>query len=180
MLHEKLARGFLTARVPADKLEQALAEFRKLGVMARLNTSGNDVSGALADYDARLNAARGEEAQLLDLLKQAKAVSDLIEIRGRLTNVRSEIESLQSQKGALQNQVDMASIQATLYEPNAAPEEVHPAGRVGQAWAKAADAAATMLAGFILAAGFLAPLVALGLLAWLIVWLTRRRRHAQG
>lgn len=172
----RLARGNLTLQVPADKLQGALDELRSLGTPVRLNSSANDVSGQIVDHDARLRVAQANEAALLDLARQARTVEDNLAIRPRLQDARREIETLQARRASLQGKVDLATVTASLYEREAAPPSGRPEGRVGQAWGRAADAAAATLAGMIITAGYLGPFALLAAAAWALATAVRRRR----
>jgi len=175
-VRNRLARGTLTARVPADKLDAAVADFRALGTLVRHTSSGNDVSGSIVDLDSRLRALQAQEAQLLELLKQARSVSDTIQVRSRLDSVRLEIESIQGQKQYLQGQVDMATLQASIYDPDAAPESPDGDDGIGDAFNVARRIAMTIFQGLIVSLGLLIPLALIGLVVWGIVSLVRRRR----
>ena len=172
----RLARGNLTLQVPADKLQGALDELRSLGTPVRLNSSANDVSGQIVDYDARLRAAQANEAALLDLARQARSVEDNLALRPRLQDARREIETLQARRASLQGRVDLATVTASLYEKEAAPSIPGPEGRVGQAWGRAGDAASATLAGMIIAAGYLGPFAVIAAAAWALATAVRRRR----
>lgn len=172
----RLARGDLTLQVPADKLQGALDELRGLGTPVGLNSSANDVSGQIVDYDARLRAAQANEAALLDLARQARSVEDNLAIRPRLQDARREIETLQARRASLQGRVDLATISASLYEKEAASVVSGPEGRVGQAWRRAGNAASATLAGMIIAAGYLGPFAVLAAAAWALATAVRRRR----
>jgi len=171
----RLARGNLTLQVPADKLQGALDELRSLGSPMRLNSTANDVSGQIVDYDARLRVAQANETALLDLARQARSVEDNLAIRPRLQDARREVETLQAQRASLQGRVELATVTASLYEREADPSP-RPEGRVGQAWDRAVDAASATLAGMIVTAGYLGPLAVLAAGAWALATFVRRRR----
>jgi len=177
LIEDRFASGTLVVRVPSEKLDAALKDFRRLGKTVRMSSSGVDVAGQFVDLDARIRAAKAEETQLLDLMRQARTLSDTLEIRGRLTDVREEIEQLTTQKGFLQSQVDFATLHATVYEPQAAPEDFGP-GRFDDAFDKAFQIAQAIFAGTILVLGVLVPLAMIGGVIWLMVALVRRRRSA--
>ncbi|MDP8976012.1 MAG: DUF4349 domain-containing protein [Actinomycetota bacterium] len=172
----RLARGNLTIQVPADKLQGALDELRSLGSPMRLNSTANDVSGQIVDYDARLRVAQANEAALLDLARQARSVEDNLAIRPRLQDARREIETLQARRASLQGRVDLATVTASLYEREAAPSSDRSEGRVGQAWGRAVDAAEATLAGMIVTAGYVGPFAVLAAAAWALATAVRRRR----
>ncbi len=172
----RLARGNLTLQVPADKLQGALDELRSLGTAMRLNSTANDVSGQIVDYDARLRVAQANEAALLDLARQARSVEDNLAIRPRLQDARREVETLQARRASLQGRVDLATVTASLYEREAAPSSSRTEGRVGQAWGRAVDAAEATLAGMIITAGYLGPFALLAVAVWALATAVRRRR----
>lgn len=166
--------GTFVMRVPTDKLEAALTDLRRLGTLVRMNRSGYDVSGQLADSEARLRNLRAQEAQLLELLKQAKSVGDVLEIRGRLDGLRQEIESVDGQRAGVQQDVDLSTIQFTLRDSakgSTAPQEK---SKVERAFTQAGDAFTTTLAGFVLAIGYLGPFAMLILVAWVVLRFRRR------
>ena len=116
------------------------------------------------------------EAQLLDLLKQARSAQDNLAIRPRLEDVRREIEMLQAQRASVQGRVDLATVSVALYERGAAPSPGQSDGRLSQAWRRAGDAAVATLAGMVVTAGYAAPLVIVALGVWLAVGAVRRCR----
>ncbi len=173
MVEDRLAAGHLTIRVPADEMEAALRDFRRLGTPVRTGSSGTDVSGQLVDLDARIRALQAQETQLLELLQQARDVSDVLQVRNRLDEVRLQIEQLQAQKQHLQGQVDFATINASIFEPDGAPDGGD--GRFEDAWHAALETALKVFAGLIVVMGFLVPFALIGFLLWLAVHLVRRR-----
>ncbi len=66
---------------------------------------------------------------------------------------------------------------AALFERGAAPASPRPTGRLAEAWARATDAVATVLAGMIVALGYALPFIGLALATWALLALARRR-HA--
>ena len=174
-VEDRLARGSLTLQVPADRLDAVLQELRRLGTPKRQTASATDVSGQLVDYEARLRAAQASEAQLLELLKQARSVQDNLAVRPRLDEVRREIETLQARRASLQGRVAMASVSAVLYERDAGPSD-RSEGRIGQALRRAVDAAGATVAGMVVAAGYLGPVLVVAAGLALLVRTVRRRR----
>lgn len=173
----RLSRGTLTMRVPAASVDEVLAALRGLGTVTRQSSSATDVGAQMVDFDARLRAARTQEAQFLDLLGRARAVNDILEVRTRVDQVRREIESLQAQRDHLQSQVDLASITATVFEPAGGAATV-PRGRLAEAWNTAADVFVSIVAGSVVLGGAVAPFAVLALVGLAIWRLGRRRRMA--
>ena len=169
-------RGTITMRVPATKLDKALADLRKLGKVVQSTTTAEDVSAQIVDIDARMRVLSAEEAQLLELLGKASGVSQVLEVRDRLNGVRQEIESLKAQKEYFAGQVDYATINATVFERGAENPEEPGDGILLDAWRTALRAGLTIVAGAVVVLGGLIPLVAIGLAIWFAVRTVRKRR----
>jgi len=173
----RINSGTFTLRVPAAKLDAALKDLRNLGTLKSLSTSGNDISGQIADLDGRIRADDAEQAQLLDLMKQADNVTDVLSIRSQLQTVQQDLESLRGQKRSFQNQVDYATVNATIFEPNAGPQPVPLSDSVVvRAWRTAVSAGLTIIAGTLVVLGGLVPLALIAFGIWALVLFSRRRR----
>jgi|GEM_PF-2419412 len=109
--------GWMTVRVPSDRLDTALDEIKKAAsaVMSE-SMNASDVTDQSIDLAARLNAKQAEEGALVSLLKRAEKVSDVIEITSRLTIVRAEIERMEVESRMLEGQVAMSSIMTSVTE----------------------------------------------------------------
>jgi hypothetical protein len=177
-IKDKLGRGTLTMRVPADKYQAAVDELGKIGTIANQRTGGTDVSSSIVDLQARVRTLEAEELQIVDLLGRTNNVSEVLEIRNRLDSVRQEIESLKAQQQYFEEQVDFATINVTIFEQGAEPEEDADDGIIVDAWDTALDIGLTIVAGTVVVLGGLIPLAALGIAIWFGVRTIRRRRSA--
>ena len=102
-----------TVRIPVEPLDSFLEAISQKGVIAGTSTSQEDVTLQYVDTEAHVTALRTEEESLLRLLEQAESVEDIISIQNRLSGVRYEIESYESQLRTYDNLVDYATV--TLY-----------------------------------------------------------------
>lgn len=176
-IEDKLGRGTLTMRVPADKYQAAVDELGKIGTITNQRTGGTDVSSSIIDLQARVKTLEAEELQIVDLLGRTNNVSEVLEIRNRLDSVRQEIESLKAQQQYFEDQVDFATINATVFEQGAEPDEDGD-GIIVDAWDTALEIGLTIVAGTLVVLGGLIPLALLGLAVWFGVRTVRRRRSA--
>ncbi|PYS79964.1 MAG: hypothetical protein DMF66_00895, partial [Acidobacteria bacterium] len=80
--------------------------------------TGQDVTEEYIDLEARLRTQKALEAQLLDIMKGARAVSDAITVERELANVRTEIERLEGRRRFLENQTSLSTIKVTLQPPS--------------------------------------------------------------
>ncbi len=88
--------GFISIRVPAGKVDQAVDELRTLaeGVKSESSTS-RDVTEEYVDLQARLRNLQATEKALLALLERTGKVEELLAVQRELTEVQEEIERLQ-------------------------------------------------------------------------------------
>ncbi len=174
-VEDRLGRGSLVMRVAAAKLDAALADLRKLGTLANMSTSGDDISAPIADVKARLRTLQTQELQLLDLMTQAKTLSETLEVRSQLDSVRQEIESYKAQRDAYEDQVAYSTINATIFEEGIDRNGGGGDGVLRDAMETALRIGLTIVAGTVVVLGGLIPLVALALAIWFVVRALRKR-----
>lgn len=179
LVEDRLGRGSIVMRVPAEKLDTAIAELRKLGRLRNMSTTADDVSAPIADVKARLKALQAQELQLLELMGRANTLSETLEVRSQLDAVRQEIESYKAQRDVYENQVRYSTINATIFERGIDPSDPDDGdGILIDALRTALRVGLTIVAGALVVLGGLVPLAALALLVWVIVRGVRSRRAA--
>ena len=92
----------ITVRVPAEELEDALAQIKALVEDPEVdiineNVSGEDVTSQVTDLESRLRNLEAAETQLLEIMENATETDDVISVFRELTNVREEIEVIEGQ-----------------------------------------------------------------------------------
>jgi hypothetical protein len=108
----------ITVRVPATQFNEALEKIRTTGnQVLDENVTGQDVTEEFLDLEARIKTKKALEAQFLEIMKQAKNVSDALEVQTEISNVRTEIERMEGRKRFLQNQASLSTITITLKTP---------------------------------------------------------------
>ncbi|MDQ7815102.1 MAG: DUF4349 domain-containing protein [Patescibacteria group bacterium] len=109
--------AYLTIRVPSDKFDSLVDASKKLASLVTSESSNaDDVTDQFVDLNARLKAAQAEEAQYLEILKQAKSVEDTLKVTSALSQVRARIEQMQGQLRYLTDKTDYATLNLTLTE----------------------------------------------------------------
>ncbi len=111
-----LVNSSLTIRIPADHCDELITLVENGSNMVSKNESVEDVTLRYSDLDSHKKALLTEQDTLLKLMSQAETVSDIIEIEKRLSEVRYEIESMESQLRLLQNQISYSTINLTVTE----------------------------------------------------------------
>lgn len=106
-----------TFRVPAEQLDAAMAELKKLGRVESESQSGEEVTQQYVDLQARLDNARHTEQRLSALLRDRTGkLSDVLAFEKEIDRVRGEIESMEAQRKSLAKQVSYATLSATMTE----------------------------------------------------------------
>jgi hypothetical protein len=160
--------GELTVRVPADRFDAVRQSLSGLGEVESQSIRGEDVSGQLVDYDARLKSLQAQEDALRVLVGQAKAVNEVLSVQSSLFNVRQQIEQLRAQKANLEQATTLATIQVSLFEPGAAltSRPVDEDRSLARSFERAVDGSVAVVGGMMVVVGYLVPVAVLGLLGW--------------
>lgn len=106
----------MVIRIPADRLNSFLNEVSQLSNVVRQSESTKNVTLAYVDLQSRKEALTVEEDRLLDLLKIAESVEDIITIEERLSQVRYEIESMESSLRIYDNKINYSTINLSIEE----------------------------------------------------------------
>jgi hypothetical protein len=176
----------ITVRVPAEKLESALAQIKGLVADARTdiineNVSGEDVTSQVTDLESRLRNLEAAETQLLEIMENADETEDVISVFRELTNVRGEIEVIEGQIKYYRESARLSAISVYL-QAKAAVEPITIGGwqpgveaqRAIQALINGGQAIVNALIWLVL---FAVPILALIFLPiFLIVRAIRKRR----
>jgi uncharacterized protein DUF4349 len=113
--------------VPADQLDAALAEFKKLGRVEQESQGGEEVTQQYVDLNARLKNARSTEQRLVDVLRERTGkVKDILAVEEEIARVRGEIEQMEAESRTLEHQIRYAALELKLSEEYKAELEVAP------------------------------------------------------
>ncbi len=169
--------GMLTVRVPADRFDSVRLALGELGDIESQAIRGDDVSGQLVDYEARLRSLQAQEESLLVLVGRATAVGEVLQVQSTLFSVRQQIEQLKAQKANLEQSVSLATLQVSLFEPGAGgvvrPVDDQPS--LARSFEEAVDGMVSVVGGMIVVVGYLIPIGVLGLVVWGAGRVVRRR-----
>lgn len=106
----------LTLRIPAENLSAFLSAMDENSNVTSKNENVEDVTLQYVDMKSHKEALETEQDRLLELLAQAETVEDIITIEGRLSEVRYQIESMESQLRTLDNQVSYSTVYVYIEE----------------------------------------------------------------
>lgn len=106
----------LTLRIPAEHLDEFLSAVAENSNVIRKNENVTDVTLQYVDMKSHKEALETERERLLELLEQAESVEDIITIESRLSEVRYQIESMESQLRTMDNQVSYSTVYLYIEE----------------------------------------------------------------
>ena len=112
----------VTARIPADQLDAFLDVMAENTNITYRSESVEDVTLQYVDVQSHLEALRAQQERLLELVEQAETVEELVYLEDQLTDVRYQIQSLESQMRTMNNQISYATVyidveEVTTYTP---------------------------------------------------------------
>ena len=105
-----------TLRVPSERFHDLMESLSELGNVPYSHIYTQNVTAQYYDTSARLKAYRTQEARLLEMMELAETVEDVIIIEDRLTELRYEIESLQSNLNNWDRRVSYSTISLSIKE----------------------------------------------------------------
>ena len=106
----------LTIRIPKDRLDEFLNTVSDLGNVTNRSENVQDVTLTYVDLQSHQDALQTEQERLMQLLEQAESIEDIITIEQRLSDVRYQLESMESQLRSYDNQVDYSTVSLYINE----------------------------------------------------------------
>ena len=114
--YDDLKYGNFVIRIPVKKMDSFVTEFSEMSNITDKDSSQEDVTLSYVDLQSHKEALLAEETSLLNLLENATSIEDIILLQERLTNVRYQIESMESQLRTMDNLIDYATINLYISE----------------------------------------------------------------
>lgn len=145
----------ITARIPADKMDQFLASAEGTANVISKSENTQDVTLQYSDLESRKKSLTIEEERIWALLEKAETLETVISLEERLTDIRYELESMESQLRLYDNQVDYSSVTIRISEVTTftapAPDSI--GKRISTGFSKNLNSAAAVFINlFVLAA----------------------------
>ncbi len=106
----------LTLRIPADRLDEFVSQVEEISNIVSRQETVEDVTLTYVDLESRRRMYEEEEDRLLSLLEQAETLEEIIALESRLTEVRYQLESMESQLRPMDNQVNYSTVYLSIDE----------------------------------------------------------------
>ena len=186
--YSDLARGrvsmrsaFYTLRIPSDRFSSVMEGLSVLGNVPYSSIYTDNISAQYYDAQARLASLQTQEDSLNRLMEKAESVEDIIKIEDKLTDVRYDIESIQSKLKNWDRKLSYSTMnlnvsEVEIYTP---PTVVHPGffQRLGMALADGFRAVGSFFTNALLVLTEALPtLLILAALITVIVVIVKKRK----
>lgn len=140
-LGKEVPEANIVIRIPAEKLDEALAAIKKDAMeVQNENRSGQDVTNVYVDLKAQLAAKEAAEKKLLEIMDQAEDAEDVLAVYLEVQNIQTQIEQLKGQIQYYEESAALSSVSVRLIaEEGTQPIEVGPWRPEGAAKAAVED-----------------------------------------
>ncbi len=165
----------LTIRLAPERLDSFILAVEKIALhVESKNVDSRDVTREFVDMETRLAAKRATLERYREILRSAKTVTDILAVEQQMRALIEEIESVEGQLRYLRDQVQLSTMNLTIYQEFDRPDVARPSfwNRVGRNFSEGWYGFLDFLAGVV----YLWPLwLVLGIVSgW---WIRRRRRR---
>jgi hypothetical protein len=108
----KVPQVSMTIRVPAEKLDQALASIKQETDQPIIseNETSQDVTAEYTDLNSRLTNLQAAEKQLQEIMASATKTEDVLSVYSQLVSVREQIELIKGQMKYYEQSAALSSI----------------------------------------------------------------------
>ena len=100
----------LTVRIPASKLDAFLGKIGAVSNITSRTESVRDVTLTYVDMQSHRDMLIAERDRLMEYLESAETIEEMMTIEDHLTNIRYQIDSMESQLRTFDNQVDYSTV----------------------------------------------------------------------
>ena len=172
-------RASVVARVPSQKLDAFLDSLEENGTVTNRSVATADVTDEMIETGSKKEALKNEEAALLDILKKATTVEDIIRVQDRLSYVRADLQSYSQKLQSLQNRVNYSTVNIEVREVNriTTPSQKFSALASSGFLGSLRDIGSGLRNFALWFIGAIPYLVMLAVPAAILVWFIRRRRR---
>jgi hypothetical protein len=173
---EQARSGHLVMRVPARDFDEARRQLKALGIsVVRETIDGQDVTSQFVDLKARLEILQARKDALVKLLHEASSLETILRLQNVVDDVLTRIEELKGEIHLINDRTSNATISLAMREKGVQVAPVVDKPSLGGALARGVAGFLSVLYAIVVGLGYLVPIAAIALLAWMGVRVARRR-----
>ena len=167
-----------TVRVPADKVEEYLETLRTTCNVLRSSLSTDDITDSYYDYQAKLDSLRLQEERLTAMLEKADSLDYMITLEDKLTEIRTEINAINSTLQLMDKAVNYSYVYLTLSEVKeySPPSEESYWQHVGKTFVDAMDTFVDVMGGIFIVIIWISPFLLLGIIIAIVIVAVKHRK----
>jgi len=121
-----------TLRIPEQQFMQFMSDMNTIGTIIQENSYGEDITSQYFDTDAHMKTLKIQEERLLEILRKAEKIEDIITLERELSNIRYQIEGLQGNLKRWDNLVSYSTLTVSIYEVQEIIKVEEPPKTLGQ------------------------------------------------
>ncbi|MBQ5885018.1 MAG: DUF4349 domain-containing protein, partial [Clostridia bacterium] len=107
---------YLTIRIPEAELDGLMKKIGEKATVTYEIIIANDVTDSYNDSQRQIEVLETEQQRLLELLKKAESLDDILEIESRLTKIRYELSSYEQQIEEYDDSVSYSALSLNISE----------------------------------------------------------------
>jgi hypothetical protein len=115
--------GSYTFRVPSETFDSTVDALRAIGKIVSVSVSSEDVTLTYRHTDSKLKAKLVEEERVLEIMRGATSIHDLLQLERRLSEINAEIEFLQTRLNNIDSLANYSRITLYLSEDGTAGDK---------------------------------------------------------
>lgn len=107
---------YLCVRIPAENLDDFVGKAGELGTITNKSENVEDVTLEYVDKTAYKDSLKTEYERVMELLEKATDLEQILALESKLSELRYEINSYESQLRTLDNQIDYSTVNISISE----------------------------------------------------------------
>lgn len=137
----------MTVRIPCDRLNEFIAEAERQGNVVSRSENTQDITLQYSDIESRKKTLEMEQERIWALLEEADTLDGVIALEKRLSEIRYELESMESRLRLYDNQIEYSIVHLYISEAKSySPDNPQSIGqRIGTGFKKSTHTAAAFV-----------------------------------
>lgn len=109
-------RAYMTVRIPSTSLDQFIVSVEENGNVTNKTETTKDVTLQYTDLESKKKTLTTEQERIFALLEKADSLESIIALEERLSEIRYELESMESKLRLYDNQVEYSTVYVNIEE----------------------------------------------------------------
>ena len=111
-----MSHSYVTIRIPAEKFNEVIDKLKEFGEETSTDISSTNVSTEYRDIKSEQESLQIQQDRLLDYLKKAEKIEDMLTIETELSRVRTDLNRINTQLNNYDRMINYSTITVNLRE----------------------------------------------------------------